>query len=53
MYKILFLALLNTKNIDSFLCNGAMQFTLDYHSDYLYTGEKNQIEKLYQKTWKL
>ena len=53
MYKILFLALLNTKNNDSFFCNGAMQFTLDYHSDYLYTGEKNQIEKLYQKTWKL
>ena len=40
MYKILFLALLNTKNIDSFLCNDAMQFTLDCHSDYLYTGKK-------------
>lgn len=49
MYKMLFLALLNTKNIDSFLCNGAMQFTLDCHSDYLYTGEKTKLKNYIRK----
>lgn len=46
---MLFLALLNTKNIDSFLCNGAMQFTLDCHSDYLYTGEKTKLKNYIRK----